>query len=166
MTPAQFKKKYWPDIEAACRESGLNPLFVAAQAALETGWGQKAIGRNLFGITHGKGWRGAVRIVRTTEYLPDDRQGNRFIKVHSIERLPDGRYKYTVDRAFRDYPSVRDCLLDHFRVLSGSRYKAAFAHVNDVYRFALEIARAGYCTAPPEEYAQSIASIAKTLERL
>lgn len=166
MTPAQFKKRYWPDIKAACRENGLNPLFVAAQAALETGWGSHTIGRNLFGITPGKGWSGAVRIARTTEYLPDDRQGAKFIKVHAIERLPDGRFKYTVDRAFKDYPYVRDCLLDHFRVLSGSRYKAAFAHVNDVYRFALEIARAGYCTAPAEEYARSIASIANTLERL
>ena len=53
MTPREFKKTYWPDIEAVCRETGLNPLFVAAQAALETGWGESAIGNNLFGITAG-----------------------------------------------------------------------------------------------------------------
>ena len=39
MTPKEFKKTYWPDIAASCEETGLNPLFVAAQAALETGWG-------------------------------------------------------------------------------------------------------------------------------
>ena len=35
MTPKEFKKTYWPDIAASCEETGLNPLFVAAQAALE-----------------------------------------------------------------------------------------------------------------------------------
>ena len=34
MTPKEFKKTYWPDIAASCEETGLNPLFVAAQAAL------------------------------------------------------------------------------------------------------------------------------------
>ena len=48
MTPKEFKKTYWPDIAASCEETGLNPLFVAAQAALETGWGKSAIGHNLF----------------------------------------------------------------------------------------------------------------------
>ena len=43
MTPKEFKKTYWPDIAASCEETGLNPLFVAAQAALETGWGKSAI---------------------------------------------------------------------------------------------------------------------------
>ena len=75
MTPKEFKKTYWPDIAASCEETGLNPLFVAAQAALETGWGKSAIGNNLFGITASKKWRGEVKYVRTFEYFDDDRQG-------------------------------------------------------------------------------------------
>lgn len=37
-----------------------------------------------------------------TEYFRDDRQGGNFVRVHSITPLLDGRYRYDVDRAFRD----------------------------------------------------------------
>lgn len=165
MTPQAFKKTYWPDIVAACRETGLNPLFVAAQAALETGWGDSAIGNNLFGITAGDKWTGAVQIVRTFEYFNDDRQGYRFEKVHSILRQTDGRYKYVVDRAFRDYPSVQACLTDHSRLLMRKRYAPAMPHKDDVFRFAYWIAACGYCTAKPEDYAGTILKISKMIEK-
>ena len=116
MTPSEFKRTYYPAIERVCAGTGLNPLFVAAQAALETGWGKRAIGNNLFGITAGDKWTGKRRIVRTTEYFRDDRQGGNFVRVHSITPLLDGRYRYDVDRAFRDYDTVEECLHDHFKV--------------------------------------------------
>ena len=165
MTPAEFKQTYYPVIERVCAETGLNPLFVAAQAALETGWGKKAIGNNLFGITAGDKWTGKRQIVRTTEYFRDDRQGGNFIRVHSITPLADGRYRYDIDRAFRDYDSVEECLRDHFKVLSAKRYAAAMPYRNDVHRFAYEVAKAGYCTGDPEVYAKSISSIARMIER-
>ena len=37
MTPSEFKRTYYPAIERVCAGTGLHPLFVAAQAALETG---------------------------------------------------------------------------------------------------------------------------------
>lgn len=166
MTPSEFKRTYYPAIERTCAETGLNPLFVAAQAALETGWGKHAIGNNLFGITAGDKWTGKRRIVRTTEYFKDDRQGGNFARVHSITPLADGRYRYDVDRAFRDYDSVEACLRDHFKVLSAKRYAGAMAHRNDVQRFAYEVAKAGYCTANPAVYADSIAKIARMIERV
>lgn len=165
MTPREFKQQFYPAIERVCAQTGLNPLFVAAQAALETGWGKSAIGNNLFGITAGDKWTGKRQIVRTTEYFRDDRQGGRFVKVHSITALADGRYRYDVDRAFRDYDTVEDCIRDHAKVLSAKRYAAAMPFRGNVYRFAYEIARAGYCTAAPEAYADSIRSIARTIER-
>ena len=36
MKPADFKRHYYPAIERVCAETGLAPLFVAAQAALES----------------------------------------------------------------------------------------------------------------------------------
>ena len=150
---------------ADCAETGLNPLFVAAQAALETGWGKKAIGNNLFGITAGDKWTGKRRIVRTTEYFRDDRQGGNFVRVHSITPLLDGRYRYDVDRAFRDYDTVEECLHDHFKVLSAKRYAAAMPYRDDMRRFAYEVAKAGYCTADPTVYADSIEKIARMIER-
>ena len=146
MTPSEFKRTYYPAIERVYAGTGLNPLFVAAQAALETGWGKR-------------------RIVRTTEYFRDDRQGGNFVRVHSITPLLDGRYRYDVDRAFRDYDTVEECLHDHFKVLSAKRYAAAMPYRHDVQRFAYEVAKAGYCTADPTVYADSIAKIARMIER-
>ncbi len=166
MTPAQFKNKFYPAIERVCDETGLHPLFVAAQAALETGWGDKAIGNNLFGITAGDKWMGKRRIVRTTEYFRDDRQGGRFVKVHAITQLVDGRYRYDVDRAFRDYDTVEEGIRDHAKVLSAKRYAAAMSYRHDVTRFAFEIATAGYCTASPDVYADSITKIARMIARV
>lgn len=165
MTPKEFKNKYYPDIVAGCRDTGLNPLFVAAQAALETGWGKAAIGNNLFGITAGDKWTGKRQIVTTTEYFRDDRQGWRFVKVHSITPLADGRYRYSVDRAFRDYDSVADCVRDHFQVLSLPRYREAMKYKDDIRRFAYEIVKAGYATANADTYADSIMKIARMIER-
>src|SRR5699024_2751572 len=165
MTPKDSKKTYWQDIAASCEETGLNRLFVAAQAALDTSRGQSVIGRNLFGITATKKWRGAVKYVRTFEYFDDDKQGHRFPKVHSITRMPDGRYKYVVDRAFRDYTSVRECLTDHSRILLTERYAPAMPYKDDVYQFAYRVAACGYCTAKPADYAGLILKISKTLEK-
>lgn len=166
MTQTEFKANYFPPIERVCKETGLNAYFVAAQAALETGWGKAAIGNNLFGLTAGDKWTGRRQIVRTTEYFRDDRQGFRFLKVYAITPLRDGRYRYDVERAFRDYETVEDCVRDHFKVLSLKRYANAMSFKDDIRRFAYEVAKAGYCTADPTDYANSIDSIAKTLRRL
>ena len=48
MTPKEFVAWIYP---AAERIGEISPLFVTAQAALESGWGKSAIGNNLFGIT-------------------------------------------------------------------------------------------------------------------
>lgn len=164
--PETFKRTYYPAIRRVCAETGLSPLFVAAQAALESGWGRRAIGNNLFGITADSRWKGRRRIVTTTEYRNDDRRSGEFVRVHSVTPQPDGRYRYVVDRAFRDYDTVEECLRDHFRVLSSERYRPAMPYRDQVRRFAYEIARAGYCTADPTVYADSIASIARTIERI
>ena len=106
-----------------------------------------------------------VKYVRTFEYFDDDKQGHRFPKVHSITRMPDGRYKYVVDRAFRDYTSVRECLTDHSRILLTERYAPAMPYKDDVYQFAYRVAACGYCTAKPADYAGLILKISKTLEK-
>ena len=64
MTVKDFVKWIYPQ---ARKMGEINPVFVTAQAALESGWGKSAIGNNLFGITKGSSWKGAVRLVTTTE---------------------------------------------------------------------------------------------------
>lgn len=166
MKPAEFKRKYYPAIERVCAETGLNPLFVAAQAALESGWGDSAIGNNLFGVTAGDKWTGKRQTVRTFEYFDDAYQSGRFDRVYSITRSSDGRYRYEVDREFRDYDTLEDGIRDHAKVLSAKRYASAMAYRNDVTQFAYEIARAGYCTADPTTYADLISDIARMIERV
>ena len=144
MTPSEFKRTYYPAIARPRGGTRGGPPFGAA----------------------GDKWTGKRQIVRTTEYFRDDRQGGNFVRVHSITPLADGRYRYDVDRAFRDYDSVEECLHDHFKVLSAKRYAAAMPYRHDVQRFAYEVAKAGYCTASPTVYADSIAKIARMIERV
>ena len=98
-------------------------------------------------------------------YFSDDRQSGRFEKVYSITRTSDGRYRYEVDRKFRDYDTPEEGIRDHAKVLSAKRYAAAWAYRNDITRFAYEIAKAGYCTAEPAAYADLISKIARMIER-
>ena len=51
----------------AAKSLDIDPIFVTAQAALETGWGKSRIGKyNLFGITKGT-WTGRTQLVKTRE---------------------------------------------------------------------------------------------------
>ena len=83
----------------------------------------------------------------------------------SITRTSDGRYRYEVDRKFRDYDTPEEGIRDHAKVLSAKRYAVAWAYRNDITRFAYEIAKAGYCTAEPAAYADLISKIARMIER-
>lgn len=148
-----FIREVYP---AACEYSqisGISPLFVTAQAALESGWGRSKIGRyNIFGITRGSNWHGRTLLHPTTEYFS---RGDFTLtppeQVISIKRLHDKRYQYRVMRLFRDYDSLRDALADHCRVLSGKGYSDAWAYRGDAREFLRRIQdNVGwrYATAP------------------
>ena len=62
----EFVKKVYPAAERLAKAGGVSPLFVTAQAALETGWEIRGIGNNIFGITKGS-WTGDVSLELTTE---------------------------------------------------------------------------------------------------
>jgi flagellar protein FlgJ len=74
-SPAEFVRALWPHAEQAGRELGIDPRAIVAQAALETGWGERQIrdgdGRssfNLFGIKADERWPGRRVGVTTLEY--------------------------------------------------------------------------------------------------
>jgi flagellar protein FlgJ len=132
----------------------ISPLFVTAQAALETGW-KINDGNNIFGITKGAGWRGKTRLVLTTDYFstPD----KKFLpqeKIVSINQIDDGRYKYNVYRMFRAYDKLEDCLHDHLTILRKSGYADAWPYRNDPIEYAKRISDSigsRYATAPNYE---------------
>jgi flagellar protein FlgJ len=135
-------------------EEKLNVPFevVIAQAALETGWGQKIIktqsgesSNNLFNIKADKRWNGDKTNKETLEF----EQGAMVKK-----REP-----------FRVYETVGESINDYINFLSNNdRYKPALEKPNDVEQFLHNLQSAGYATDP--KYAEKIMGTLRTVTSL
>lgn len=165
MEPSEFVKWVYPQ---AKKMGGIDPVFVTAQAALESGWGKSAIGNNLFGITKGSTWKGAVQLVTTTEYFSrPDVTFKAPEKVVQVVKLSEYRYKYTVKRLFRDYDSVADCLSDHFMLLQRPQFADAWPYRKnpELYVRRLVDGIGGkYATAP--DYAEAMDKMFKIIRKI
>jgi hypothetical protein len=62
---AQFQLDNWQHALAVAKQTGVDPRIVMAQAAIESDWGTKAPGNNLFGI------KGPGQVLPTSEAGPD-----------------------------------------------------------------------------------------------
>lgn len=144
-TPAAFVESLMPEAKRAARTLGVEPGLLIAQAALETGWGQKIIQRadgsssfNLFGIKAGANWQGDSVRVSTLEYR-------------------DGLVQRE-QASFRAYNSYRESFADYVDFISGNaRYGAALEHDGDAEQYARALQDAGYATDP--RYAEKIIDI-------
>jgi flagellar protein FlgJ len=142
---AEFVRTILPAARQAARQLGLEPLALVAQAALETGWGQRmfkaADGResfNLFGIKAHSGWQGDVAVVDTLEY----RQG--------IPRQEKAK--------FRVYDSLQAGLQDYVDFIRQQpRYQDAVAVSSNTVDYFQQLQAAGYATDP--NYAQKILQV-------
>ena len=138
--------------QAAEAATGIPATFMLAQAAHETGWGQRAIrnadgsdANNLFGIKAGAGWKGAVAEVMTTEFV-------------------DGQPKKLVQR-FRAYASAAEGFRDYARLMhDNGRYAPVLAAGGDARRFAQGLQAAGYATDPA--YADKLGRVINTTLRV
>ena len=164
----EFIKKVYPAAyNLYVQQDSIHPLFVTAQAALESGWGEKSIGgNNIFGITKGS-WKGKTQLVLTTEYFKTP--GKLFKspeEVASITPLPDGRYKYRVYREFRVYDSIEECLSDHMSVLKNSGYADAWPYRKNPKEFARRISdNVGSKYATDPNYAGVMSSVIDTVSK-
>jgi peptidoglycan hydrolase FlgJ len=144
-TPAQFVERMLPPIRRAASALGLDPKGLLAQAALETGWGQRmprnADGSpsfNMFGIKAGEEWMGA----RAT--------------ADSLE-VSGGVAKLT-RTAFRAYGSIEESVDDFAKLLKNSpRYRDVVAAARDAQGYIASIGKSGYATDP--EYANKLNQI-------
>lgn len=147
MTVSEFVKWLYP----AAKKGEINPVFVVAQAALETGWGKSKIGNyNLFGITKGS-WTGKTLLVTTTEVFSTNTiKFNAPEQVLSIIPIQGGKFRYTVKRLFRDYDSLEQCLSDHFAILSKPHFAHAWQYRSDPVKFVeqLQSGKMKYATDP------------------
>ncbi|MBF8779269.1 flagellar assembly peptidoglycan hydrolase FlgJ [Pseudomonas fulva] len=146
----EFIATMLPMAEQAARRIGIDPRYLVAQAALETGWGKSVMraadgssSHNLFGIKASGNWQGDQARAITSEF----REG-RFVKETA---------------AFRSYDSYQDSFHDLVSLLqNNARYQDAVKSADNPEQFARELQKAGYATDPG--YASKIISIARQIQ--
>lgn len=157
MASTMNKKEFVRLIYHAC-SGEVDPVFITAQAILESGWGAHTIGKyNFFGVKRGS-WKGGFLLVNTREVL---RNENLVLKspekVLSCTPRPDGKFEYRCLMAFRDYSSMEEALKDHEDVLRG--FTKAWEFRKDGKRFVEELqdGKRKYATDP--NYVKVITSL-------
>ena len=165
MTAKQFVQKYLKSSMDVETKTGINHLFILAQAALESGWGKSAPGNMFFGVKASKSTPAEKKqLLTTSEVFSDDKQGYRFPQVISITKRTDGKYLYRIKDWFRKYDTPEECFADHADFFyRNKRYAEALKVKYDPYLFAEAVAKAGYATAP--NYAGTLKSMIKTVEQ-
>jgi flagellar protein FlgJ len=148
-SPEEFVATMMPMAEQAAKKLGVDPRYLVAQAALETGWGKSIINNkggdsshNLFGIK-AHGWGGASANVTTSEYV----QGVK------VKEKADFRSYDSFEQSFNDYVSF---------LQSNGRYSQALQSTANPERFVNELQQAGYATDP--HYARKISQIAQKMQ--
>ena len=144
-----FRQRMADHARLAEQQTGIPADFILAQAAMESGWGQRQIrsadgqpSHNLFGIKAGSDWNGAVTEVTTTEYR-------------------DGVAYKTAGR-FRAYASEAEAFADYAQLLKQSpRYRGLLANGQTAQGFAQGLQQAGYATDP--NYAHKLLQVIRTL---
>ena len=155
----EFIRTHQDAARAAESASGIPAAFTVAQAAHESGWGQREIrnvdgtsSHNLFGIKAGPGWSGPVAEITTTEYVGGEAQ--------------------KVTAKFRSYASYGESFRDYARLMKDSpRYAGVVAQAAQApasaasaHGFALGLQRAGYATDPA--YADKLGRLINTTLRM
>ncbi|MFP6848819.1 MAG: flagellar assembly peptidoglycan hydrolase FlgJ [Pseudomonas sp.] len=146
----EFIAAMLPMAEKAADKIGVDPRYLVAQAALETGWGKSIIrqqdgtsSHNLFGIKTHNSWDGESARVLTTEF-----EDGKAVKEAAT---------------FRAYESYAHSFDDYVSFLQGNgRYEKALATTDKPEQFARELQKAGYATDP--QYARKIAQIARQMQ--
>lgn len=128
MPPTSFIVMLLAAAQACQRATGIPASFTIAQAALESSWGSRVRGNNLFGIKADRSWKGKTVDVPTHEVIKGTR-------VAMVEK-------------FRAYETWADCLTDRARFLRANpRYAACFKETTGE-GWARAVAAAGYATDP------------------
>jgi len=137
MPPTSFIAMLAKAAQECQRVTGIPASFTLAQAALESSWGARAPGNNLFGVKADRSWKGKTVDVPTHEVI----RGKRVAIVDT----------------FRAYESWAECMADHARFFKvNPRYAACFRETTGE-GWARAAAAAGYATDP--DYAQKLIAV-------
>lgn len=150
-SPESFVSSMMPYAEKAAKALGVEPSLLLAQAALETGWGQKVVknargsSNNLFNIKADRSWQGEKVTTQTLEF-----HDNTPVKETA---------------AFRSYSSYQDSFNDYVRFLNDNpRYEVALQRRGDSESFIRDIQHAGYATDP--DYADKVLQVQQKIESM
>src|SRR5580698_142429 len=135
-SPAEFVNRVMPAIQRAASALGVDPKGMLAQAALETGWGQRlpraadgSSSHNIFGIKAGNEWTGARATADSMEVING---------VATPRRT-----------TFRAYASVEESINDFTNLLKNSpRYKDVIAGGGSAGAYIAAMGNSGYATDP------------------
>ncbi|WP_314894479.1 glucosaminidase domain-containing protein [uncultured Capnocytophaga sp.] len=165
-TQINFIKTYKHYALETERKTGISALFILAQAGLESGWGKSVPGNMFFGVKATKNTPNEKKqLLRTTEVLTTPNEKSKFPEVISITKRTDGKYLYIVRDWFMKYETPEECFTDHTNFFfKNKRYTKALLVKADPYKFAEEVAKAGYATAP--NYADSLKALIKEIEKV
>ena len=163
MTPKEFVKKYKPFALETESKTGISHLFILAQSALETGWAKSIPDNNMFGVKAKAGTPPEKRqLVVTKEVLSSPNVA--FPEIIRITKRADGKYLYEVKDWFRKYDTPEESFTDHANLfVNNKRYAKALLVRSDPYKFAEEVAKAGYATEPT--YADRLKGVIRTIEK-
>jgi len=135
----------------ASQQSGVPHHLILAQAALESGWGQRQIRRengepsfNIFGIKATSNWKGPVTEITTTEF-------------------ENGEAK-KVKAKFRVYSSYLEALSDYVGVLTRNPRYAAVTNAATAEQGAQALQNAGYATDP--NYARKLTGMIQQMKAM
>lgn len=166
MKPNDFVKQFYPFAKQTQDKTGISAVAILAQAALESGWGEKAPGNMFFGVKDTDGVNGNEQLITTTEY--HSTMDVKYPEIISITPCVIGgkkKFKYKIKDYFRKYETPEQCFTDHTQFFfKNPRYKAALAVKADPDKFVDAIAKAGYATDP--NYAATLHSIIKRISGL
>ncbi|OWF75285.1 flagellar rod assembly protein/muramidase FlgJ [Yersinia frederiksenii] len=147
--PGNFVARLSIPAQIASQQSGIPHQLIMAQAALESGWGQREIptadgksSYNVFGIKAGSNWDGPVSEITTTEY-------------------EQGVATKTKAR-FRVYGSYVEAVSDYVKLLTQNPRYAHVAAAQSPEQGAHALQKAGYATDP--QYAQKLVSVIQQMK--
>ncbi len=135
----------------ASEQSGVPHHLILAQAALESGWGQRQIRRengepsfNIFGVKASGSWKGPTTEITTTEF-------------------ENGEAK-KVKAKFRVYSSYLEALSDYVGLLTRNPRYAGVTQAATAEQGAQALQSAGYATDP--NYARKLTSMIQQLKAM
>ena len=173
MTALDFTKKYLADARDCENKTGVHHLVTLGQAALESGWGEKAPCNEFFGIKDSDGINGNEQLLPTTEYSRYPHLSASQVGLATIDRIEwneaSHMFIYHGKAYFRKYDTPAEAFIDHAKLFFRYNqkhmqpYAEALPHLKDAYQF-VDIIAPIYASGPG--YATIVQSIMHSLEKL